>query len=703
MGNFLRSLGRYGKHRYAVFILSIWLVFLMEWLSRGNLGDTFSWCFSHIGQLLFNGLLTFGLIMACLALIGRVKWAYWIVSVPLLVLGLISGTKQKILGVPLLPWDFVLTSETSDMAQYVKNILNVNVIGAIIAYLVVSYLILRTLPKLRAKAFWKERAALAVAAVALLAVIYVDKPVDVKRSLFGIGNMPWNQTDNMKTNGFALSTYMNLEYLFVKQMSEYDSAKIDEILNQASKPAIANAENGVKPNVIVVLSESFFDATQLPGVTFSRDPLPFFHALQKKTSSGTILSPQFGGGTANVEFEVLTGNSMRFLPQGSIAYNQYIDHEVDSLASILGRQGYTSTAISPFHNWYFNANKVYKNFGFGKYQSIEFFNPVYEGPYIADSEVANMIINESKKSSGPDFIFANTMENHFHYYPGKFKKNTIDVKADVSAESIGFLETYAQGLIDVDKMLQSMVEYYSSISEPTILVFFGDHLPSLGDDYKVYRETKLISGEDDPDFLNKMHRTPVLVWNNYLPEKKDTLDMSPSFISPYVLDLAKLPGTYYTDFLHNLWKKSPVIPPKNYYEKMNISVEDMKQYEYLQYDIIFGERHGYKDFKDKIVNPNFTLGNGPMSIDRLTPDVVTAGGGKTKITVSGKNFSHGSVVYVGGKPQPTTYVSETELFAELPAELTAKAGTLDLDIRVIDNKNEVISQSNGQKLQVNAK
>lgn len=699
----LGSIGRYGKQRYAIIVLSVWLVFLMEWLSRGQLGATLSWCFGNIGQLLFNSLLVFGLLMAFIALLGRIKLAYWIASVPLLVLGLISGTKQKILGVPLLPWDFVLTSETSDMAQYVKNIFNVNVIGAIVAYVVVSILILRGVPKLRAKAFWKERAAVAVAAAVLLAVIYADKPVDVKRTMFGIGNMPWNQTDNIKTNGFALSTYMNLEYLFVKQMSDYDSDKIDQIVNQASKPAMGNAENGVKPNVIVVLSESFFDATQLPGVTFSRDPLPFFHALQKKYSNGTILSPQFGGGTANVEFEVLTGNSMRFLPQGSIAYNQYIDHEVDSLASILSRQGYTSTAISPFHNWYFNANKVYKNFGFGKYQSIEFFNPVYEGPYIADSEVANMIINESKKSDGPDFIFANTMENHFHYYPGKFKKNTIDVKADVSQESIGFLETYAQGLIDVDKMLQTMVEYYSGISEPTILVFFGDHLPSLGDDYKVYRETKLISGEDDPDFLNKMYRTPVIVWNNYLPEQKDTLDMSPSFISPYVLDLAKLPGTYYTDFLHNLWKKTPVIPPKNYYAQMNISEEDMKQYEYLQYDIIFGERHGYKDFKDKIINPKFTLGNGTMSIERLTPESAEAGANKLKLTVAGQNFSHGSVVYANGKPLPTTYSSEKEISAELSADFTAKAGAVDIDVRVIDNKNEVISQSNIAKLQVNAK
>ncbi len=149
--------------------------------------------------------------------------------------------------------------------------------------------------------------------------------------------------------------------MFTDKREGYDDKAVEAIVSNSPKPIKAgDPNNHVKPNVIVVLSEAFWDPTVIKGVEFSRDPIPFFHKLQQTGTSGTMLSPQYGGGTANVEFEVLTGNSMRFLPQGSIAYNQFLTNEVDSLASIYARQGYTSTAISPFYNWYFNSNKIYQ-------------------------------------------------------------------------------------------------------------------------------------------------------------------------------------------------------------------------------------------------------------------------------------------------------------------------------------------------------
>ena len=86
----------------------------------------------------------------------------------------------------------------------------------------------------------------------------------------------------------------------------------------------------------------------------------------------------------------------------------------------------------PFYNWYFNSNKIYQDFGFSKYIPIEYFKPTYSGPYIADSEVAANIIHATEQSAGSDFVFANTMENHFHFYPGKFPKNTFDVTGNFS-------------------------------------------------------------------------------------------------------------------------------------------------------------------------------------------------------------------------------------------------------------------------------
>lgn len=108
----------------------------------------------------------------------------------------------------------------------------------------------------------------------------------------------------------------------------------------------------------------------------------------------------------------------------------------------------------------------------------------------------------------------------------------------MTGEAKGLFETLAQGLQGADNMLKQLVTYYEQKQEPTIIVFFGDHLPSLGENYKAYKDSGYLQ-ENDPDFLNKMYRVPVLVWNNYLPQHQDKLDMSPSFLSSYVLKLAE--------------------------------------------------------------------------------------------------------------------------------------------------------------------
>lgn len=345
------------------------------------------------------------------------------------------------------------------------------------------------------------------------------------------------------------------------------------------------------PNIIILLSEAFWDITQIKSLQFSEDPAPMFHALQEKFSHGTLLSPMFGGGTANVELEVLTGHSMRFFPEDSTPYEQYLKQPTASLASLLAGQGYKTTAISPFYHWFFNSSEVYKHLGFSRFISLEYFNPdEYVGPYIGDHAVVRRIIEESERNPGPDFIFANTMENHYHYWPGKFKKNHIEVKSHMSNAVTGIAETYAQGLSGADRALQELVLHYSRLKEPTIIVFFGDHLPSL-EKLLVYKESNYISGEDDPDFLEKMHNTPVVIWSNYLPkEAKEELHMSPSFLGPYVLNLAKRPGSPYTDFLSDLYRKMPVLPPKTYYEAMNIDMNLVKQYEERQKAILTLEK-----------------------------------------------------------------------------------------------------------------
>jgi phosphoglycerol transferase MdoB-like AlkP superfamily enzyme len=461
------------------------------------------------------------------------------------------------------------------------------------------------------------------------------------------------------------------------------------------------------PNIIVILSEAFWDPTKIQGLRFSRDPIPTFHALQEKYTNGTMLSPQFGGGTANVEMEVLTGNSIRFLSDGEIAYENEIKHQVDSLASILSKQGYTSTAVVAFDSWYVNSISIYKRLGFDRYIPIEFFNPnEYVGPYMGDHAIGKKIIEESKRSEGPDLIFAGTMENHHHYFESKFKQNTIRVKAPafVSDESIAIIETLAQGINGSDAMLQDLVKYYGQLKEPTIIVFFGDHLPYLEADYFVYRDTHYIQGEDDPNFLDKMYRTPLLIWNNYMPDNKEIVHFSPSFLSPYLLHQAKLKGSNYTDFLYNFSKKIPVIPPKPYYAAMGINESDLSEYQKRQMEML-----GDREDAAEPTQP-YIVGYGDPVIESVSPESIISNEGfvsdlikSMTLFVKGGRFGLGSILFADGIPLPTVWQTETSLSATLPQEMYEHPGVLELQVRVVDSQENVIVQSRNYPLQIRGK
>ncbi|WP_281888440.1 LTA synthase family protein [Paenibacillus sp. YYML68] len=679
----LRSYGRQTVTRLPLLLWSLWTVLLVEVLSRGQWGETFGWTFSAIPELVLNGFVVLGLIMLLTALTASVRLSFWLVSTCCLAFGLVSGVKLEILGVPFLPWDLLLTSETKDMTPYISGLLNFQVISAFVVFIVISLLLIYKLPKVTLRLNWKHRLTMALASLLLLVSIYNDGAVSLKK-LANVENMAWDQTENVRTNGFLLTTMMNLKFLSLKEPEGYSEQTIRGITG--SVPKEVAAESAVKPNIIVVLSESFWDPTQMKNVTFSQDPIPFYRSLAEKYTSGTMLSPQYGGGTANVEFEVLTGNSMRFLPQGSIPYNQYVDRGIDSIASILARQGYATTAINPFHSWFYNSKTVYENFGFSKYVSQEFFEPDYAGPYLSDRSVAKHIIKEQEKSDGPDFIFANTMENHYHYYPGKFKENTIQVSG-VEGETKGLLETFAQGLLGADAMLKELVTHYEAKGEPTMIVFFGDHLPSLGENYQAYKDAGYLK-EQDPEFLNKMYRVPVLVWDNYLPRKREHLSMSPSFLSSYVLKQAERPGTYYTDFLYQLSQRTPIIPPTNLYESMNIQTEALKAYELLQYDIIFGKQYGYGDIKQSIKNPNYVIGTGPMRIDSVAVEHAADG---SMLSVRGVELPPGAIVHVNGQPVETKRNDDSgELEAKLVEPVKSETDTVQVEVVVKDSRDKIV-------------
>ncbi|GAA4828698.1 LTA synthase family protein [Paenibacillus vulneris] len=690
-------------------VLTLLLLLLLESIVRTSFIEALSWIFSNIKSFLLNYVISLGLFFVLYSIIGRIRITFCVNAIIYLIIALISQTKVKYLGIPLLPSDLFLFNEGTDIVQYLNGVFSPDILLIIaINALIILCILWLYKSQQRTVLDYKKRIILLCVGLVILVPIHLDRPFQIK-NLFGIQDYHWDQLTNYNANGFMLATGLNLETIFVKEPGNYGPENIANIINSIEKKNIIST---VEPNIIVILSEAFWDPTVMKEVSFSQDPLPFFHKLEKQYSSGKMLSPVFGGGTANVEFEVLTGNSTRFLRQGSIAYNDYINSEIDSLASILSRQGYYPTVFSAFDNWFYNQRKVYNYMGFAQFISSEFFDKKYKGPFLADSEVGNMIIKQTGKTKGPDFIFAATMQNHGTYGPDRYEENTITVtKGDLSEESKKILETYLQGLVDADKMLEQLVNYYEHSDEPTIIAFYGDHLPILGDDYKVYKEAKYINNDkifNSFSDVQKMYNVPLLIWNNYMNSEKEDLYMSPSFLGTYLLNLADLKGSYYTDYLYSIYKKNPVIPNEVNYQELNIDPNKLEDYAKLQYDILFGKKYAYSQLNllDKIANPRYKLGEEAMEITGVSPSEIQAGVifnqwmGKSAIAVQGKNILPGSVLYINDQPLETTYGDKGFITAIVPDNFYSKAGILDLQIKLFDSKKILVSESNKVKVKV---
>lgn len=685
-GEYALRAAKYALHKVHILLWPLPLILLLEFLNRDSISQTFNFIMERPDEFFLNYLIILGLFLLLIALIGRTQIAFWIVTSIVTILGIISGVKFKMLGVPLLPWDIILAAETADVATSFNDIIPWKMIGGVVLFAIVCGLFMNLVKGFKARFNWKEKVTLGVLSVIILFTVYTDKPFDIKKA-FGIQNIGWNQAENYQWNGFALTTLLNLDLVFIEEPENYGESSIASITQKIERRA--NINPNVNPNVIVVLSESLFDATKMTNVKFSEDPMPYFHSLQTRFTHGEMFSPQFGGGTANVEFEVLSSNTTRFLPQGSLAYIQYVNRPIDSLASILGRQGYATAAINPFHNWFFNSRNVYRNFGFEKFISQEFFEHENTGNYYSDRAVTEKIISEAESSTGPDMIFANTMENHAPYLKHKYGPSEITVTGDgLSQESIDMLESYAGGMRRADEMLKTLTEHFEQKGEPTVILFFGDHLPSMGNNLKMYREAKyLVDG--DPDFTKKMYSTPYIIWDNFLPENPKNMYVSPCFLGPYILNMIQKEGTPYTDYLYAFMQKHPVIPPQSMYAQMNLKAEELNDYRLLQYDSMFGEQYSYAGFKDKVGANNFVLGFGEMVIDSVNLEEKD---GETQIVIRGRNLAPSSTIEVDGKPLETKWNNGT-LYAPFPTKDVNK-DTFDVQLKVIDSQKTAIAKSN---------
>ncbi|XEC93689.1 LTA synthase family protein [Paenibacillus tarimensis] len=698
MGFRIRRLPSIFRHGLPLILLPFLCLGMTELVHRASISSFIIWMIKHPGEWIAGYLLMFGLLMILTLLLKQIYWAFAALNLITVTIASVSRVKLKFRGEPLLPWDLKLGGEAFDVASFFSM---QSIAYTLLPILVAAAIGLAIIWKIPRPVYgMKQRLTLAVAGLLLLSGLF-GGTMKAKR-MFDLQTITWDQSMNYNQNGMFVGYLLNAQWMDVKTPAGYTKEAIDTITKEIDRHA-PTGSGSVSPNVIMVMSEAFWDPTVMEQVEYSRDPIPFFRSLSETSTSGQMLAPVYGGGTVNTEFEALTGFSTNFIPAGSIAYSNYVRTPQDSLASILKRQGYEATAIHTYHNWFYRRNEVYKLLGFDRFISAEFFNnPEKKRGYISDRELSERIISEVKATEGPDFIYAVSMQNHGPYAPDKNSESPVRISGDLSEKAVGILETYAGALSDADDSLRILVEAFENSGEPTVIVFFGDHLPMLGEEYGVYREAGYFQdGTHFEDYL-KMHSVPFVIWNNF--SRESNVNYRNTYISTFhlghmALELAGREGNALTEFLKQMFRSElTYVPKENFHSELNLNEAMLEQYSLLHYDRLFGNGFSYTN-GHPAVSERYHLGSGLISIqnaeimtEALSEDGFANEGGRTVLRVTGEHFISGGTVLVNGERADTRFVNDRELLIALPDHAANKP--IAIRFQVIDSLDRVIAESN---------
>ena len=521
----------------------------------------------------------------------------------------INTEKMASRNTPFLPEDLAMSGEASGLASMINLERFLNMLFTIAIIIIITIIVNKISKKIWHFKFSKrQKIAIFIPQIALILICahFLNSYTLEIRNLSGKGTFIkvenletsidfTDQAYNYRTNGFILATISNLQAKTQKQPEGYSKEAVQKIVQKYKKIAEEKNKNrkklsDEKVNVVYVMSESFIDP-KLGKHLYdygNKEPIPYTKKLKKSQSSGWAASSEYGGGTANVEFEALTGLSNFFL--NSIPYTSIVPANKDtpSIVKNFNENGYKTIAMHPYNRNMYRREVVYPNLGFQEYRSADGFknnSRIDNSKYISDESAFNEVLTELKNSQKPEFIHLVTMQNHMPYDNNFYSKHDFSVEAKNGAnpENAKTIQAYLEGISHSDKAMKNFLSEIKKLNEKTIVVFWGDHWPG-------------IYGEMFEKELNKndIRRTPLFVYSNFKKEKQD-LGTS-SLIYNQILALnsfdSKLSAFQY--LLSDLREKYPALTKQ--FVKTDEKSDILKDFEMIEYDILSGNKYSLGDF-----------------------------------------------------------------------------------------------------------
>ena len=331
---------------------------------------------------------------------------------------------------------------------------------------------------------------------------------------------PWNPIADATSNGPAINFLQLAHTKIMDKPEDYSEETMTKIAKKYSKEADSinqsRTTNLTDNTVIMVLSETFSDPTRVPGVSFAEDPIPNIRQIKNETTSGLMLSPGYGGGTANIEYQALTGLSMaNYSATLSIAYQQLVPGQKwdQSLNQLWNEKTGEDSSVA-FHaynrNMYFR-DINYKKFGFSKFYATDGkpkltnLYPIDSAWYASDESFYSQVLKKMQSSDGNKFYQVVTMQNHMPYEDiyadNQFKE--LDTSENLQENERLNIETYTKGLNYTDQSTQDFLNALNNIDRPITVIFYGDHLPGI-----------YSTAYSDSDNILGLHETDYFIWSN---------------------------------------------------------------------------------------------------------------------------------------------------------------------------------------------
>lgn len=607
------------------FVLACLINFAIEAVSRHSFVEAWEYMTGTPAVFLFNAYLIWATLLL-VYVFRRRMFVRIIISVVWLVLGIVNG---YLLIKRVTPFNAQDLKVLSDAVSLTSNYFNAFEIVLIVVGVVA--LILWIVSMWRRGAQYKGKmhriAALLVTAAGLAGyVVLTDVAIDKRVVSNYFGNIAFAYEDY----GFPYCFMASLFNTGISQPAGYDEETMRAISNDG---AITVSETGRSeeelPNIIFVQLESFFDPTEVEWLQFSEDPIPNLRSMFEEYSSGYFKSPSVGAGTSNTEFEVLTGMSMRFFGPGEYPYKTYAKTNVlESAATALGELGYGTEALHNNGGNFYSRAQVFNHMGFDHYTSKEFMNILQTTPkgWATDDILVPNILESMDTTEGQDFVMTISVQGHGDYPTEPTLEDPEIIVSGVEDEGKrNAWEYYVNEVHEMDKFAGELVKAIEERGEPTVIVFYGDHLPTMGLEAKDLKSRYL-------------YNTNYVIWDNIGLEKKDGNYAAYQIMAEVFDRLDIHSGTVF-----------------NYHQQRKDTKNYLSDLELLQYDILYGEQYVYEESGQPITEGHMVMG----VKDTIISDLVEQPDGT--YSVYGENFTKQSKVYINDEKQTSTFMNNTRI------------------------------------------